>query len=332
MDGPHVFDLSGPVERSTLPAGDPGIARTVIRLGQLVVEAKRDPRLWKIAWGVSFQAPEKDEHAQAEALFRYVQAFRWRPDPNGIELVLGPQRVLEARAGDCEELVGALSALLEIAGFPTRFYIISRRRDQQFHHILLEVGVKGRWLAADPSEKGVGLGWAPSGITRAWRVGPEEAAMAAVGSPHLSGNWRKRQIRHAAAQRLSVLAGLGAGDLDFLQKFTGGLVSVDQVVAQTGRSSRDVAAVAKNPLVQKVVKSPVGQGAISKLTSKASTPAERKAAVSALQASGLSAEQITALLAQKQSEGLPLWAWGAIALGGVVVVGGLVWLIKRKRK
>ena len=178
-----------PTHVVALRGGDAGVRQTVGLLSRLVAEAVVQPEVQKEAWSVTFSLPQTDRRGQAEALLRRVQSYRWRPDPEGVELVYAPKHVIAMQAGDCDELAMTLAALYAVAGFPTRWVVVSNEPTKDFNHILVEVEVDGVWHAADPSrmpgDRAPAFGEIIGPITRTWR-----APTLGRGAPTLRGRIR----------------------------------------------------------------------------------------------------------------------------------------------
>lgn len=102
------------------------------------------------------------------ALFYWVQKkVRYTRDIYRVELLHSARRMLQLRAGDCDDMTILLGALLESTGHPVRLVLIGSdpRRPRRFSHIYLEVQHAGRWIALDASMDRP-MGWTPSAPIR----------------------------------------------------------------------------------------------------------------------------------------------------------------------
>jgi len=108
----------------------------------------------------------KDYLAEIKALFEWVQQqIRYTKDTFQVEVLHSARRMLELRAGDCDDMAILLGAMLEAIGHPVRLVIIGPDplRQDLFTHIYLEVFHKGRWIPLDATMP-YPMGWGP----RAW--------------------------------------------------------------------------------------------------------------------------------------------------------------------
>ena len=86
--------------------------------------------------------------------------MRYVRDIRDVETVQIPIKTLEYRAGDCDDMVTLLAALLESIGYETRFVAMGTRPGH-FQHVFLEAQLpSGEWMALDPTEP-VRAGWRP---------------------------------------------------------------------------------------------------------------------------------------------------------------------------
>jgi hypothetical protein len=109
------------------------------------------------------QVKPKDYLGEIKALFEWVQRhIRYTKDTFQVEVLHSARRMLELRAGDCDDMAILLGAMLEAIGHPVRLVIIGPdplRRDL-FTHIYLEVFHRGRWIPLDTTMP-YPMGWAP---------------------------------------------------------------------------------------------------------------------------------------------------------------------------
>ncbi len=105
--------------------------------------------------------PPKHWRSEIEALFNFVRnKVRYTRDVRGVETVQTPVKTLEYRAGDCDDMVTLLAALLESIGFETRFVAMGIVPGH-FQHVFLEAQLpSGEWMSLDPTEP-VRAGWRP---------------------------------------------------------------------------------------------------------------------------------------------------------------------------
>lgn len=105
----------------------------------------------------------KDYLGEIKALFEWVQHnVRYTKDPFRVEVLHSARRLLELRAGDCDDMTILLGSMLEAIGHPVRLIIIGPdpRRPQLFSHIYLEAYYNGRWIPLDATMPHA-MGWEP---------------------------------------------------------------------------------------------------------------------------------------------------------------------------
>ena len=105
----------------------------------------------------------KDYLAEIQALFEWVQRhIRYTKDTFQVEVLHSARRMIELRAGDCDDMTILLGAMLEAIGHPVRLVIIGPDplRQNLFTHIYLEVLHKRHWIPLDATMP-YPMGWAP---------------------------------------------------------------------------------------------------------------------------------------------------------------------------
>jgi hypothetical protein len=110
----------------------------------------------------------KDYRGEIKALFEWVQQnVRYTKDPVRVEMLHSPRRMLELRAGDCDDMTILLGAMLEAIGHPIQLVLAGPDpyRPLLFSHIYLEVDYKGQWIPLDPTMP-YPMGWAPIGLVK----------------------------------------------------------------------------------------------------------------------------------------------------------------------
>jgi hypothetical protein len=110
----------------------------------------------------------KDYLGEIRALFEWVRDnVRYTKDPFKVELLHASRRMLELRAGDCDDMAILLGALLEAVGHPVRLVLVGPDpgRPLLFSHIYLEAYHRGRWIPLDPTMP-YPMGWAPRALVK----------------------------------------------------------------------------------------------------------------------------------------------------------------------
>lgn len=159
-----------------IPKGHLGTQRTVEHMKALIRVGARDFYVRQKAIDILLErrVTPKDYVGEIRALFEWVQRHvRYTKDPFQLEVLHSPRRLLELRAGDCDDMSILLGALLEAIGHPVRLVLTGPDplRPRLFTHVYLEVFHKGRWISLDPTMPHA-MGWAPQTFVK--RVIPIE--------------------------------------------------------------------------------------------------------------------------------------------------------------
>lgn len=132
--------------------GIEGVRETLALMRSIVRKAKADPRVIEQARALTRTVPFKDWKAEAAALHRYVRdQIRYVMDPNGVETLSTPARLMELGSGDCDDKVTLLAALLESVGHPTRFIAIGLAPGE-LSHVYLETKIGDAWIPLETTE------------------------------------------------------------------------------------------------------------------------------------------------------------------------------------
>ncbi len=158
------------VSRRAIPRGYAGALTTTRYIARLIREGARDLCVRNQAIRIlrANEVGPKDFLGEVLALFHWVRAhIRYTRDIHRVELLHSARRMLSFRAGDCDDMVILLGAMLEAIGHPVRLVLVGSnpRRPRLFSHIYLEVQVRGRWIALDPTMDRP-PGWAPKAVTK----------------------------------------------------------------------------------------------------------------------------------------------------------------------
>ncbi|NEP86165.1 MAG: transglutaminase domain-containing protein [Okeania sp. SIO2C2] len=105
----------------------------------------------------------KDYLGEIKAMFKWVQHnIRYTKDPFRVEMLHSAFRMLQLRAGDCDDMTILLGAMLESIGHPVRLVLTGPdpKRPRLFTHIYLQVNYKDRWISLDATMP-YAMGWEP---------------------------------------------------------------------------------------------------------------------------------------------------------------------------
>ena len=148
-----------------IPKGYPGTKRTVEHMRALIRGGVKDFYVRQKAIDILLEkrVRPKDYLGEIRALFEWVQAnIRYTKDPFRLEMLHAPRRMLELRAGDCDDVAILLGAMLEGIGHPVRLVLTGPDplRPRLFSHVYVEAHHRGRWIPLDATMPHP-MGWAP---------------------------------------------------------------------------------------------------------------------------------------------------------------------------
>jgi len=153
-----------------IPKGYAGTKRTVAHMKALIRAGAKDFYVRQKAIDVLLEkgVRAKDYLGEIKALFEWVQRnVRYTKDPSRVEVLHSARRMLELRAGDCDDMAILLGALLEAVGHPVRLVLTGRdpSRPRLFTHVYVEAYHKGRWVPLDATMP-FPMGWAPRAMVK----------------------------------------------------------------------------------------------------------------------------------------------------------------------
>lgn len=148
-----------------IPKGYAGTMRTASHVKRLIREGAKDFYVRQKAIDILLARGVRPKNYLGEiaALFEWVQRnVRYTKDPFRVEVLHTPRRMLELRAGDCDDMTILLGSMLESVGHPVRLVLTGPNAFQPrlFSHIYLEVNHRGRWIPCDATMPHA-LGWSP---------------------------------------------------------------------------------------------------------------------------------------------------------------------------
>jgi hypothetical protein len=106
-----------------IPKGYAGTKKTVAYIIGLIKEGAKDFCVRQTAIDILFEngVPPKDYLGEIRTLFAWVQNnVRYTRDIHRVELLHSARRMLELRAGDCDDMTILLAAMLKAIGHPVR--------------------------------------------------------------------------------------------------------------------------------------------------------------------------------------------------------------------
>ncbi|MEK6801867.1 MAG: transglutaminase-like domain-containing protein [Nitrospirota bacterium] len=197
-----------------IPKGWRGTQKTIEHVQALIRAGAKDFYVRQKAIDILLekQVKPKDYLAEIKALFEWVQQHvRYTKDTVQVEVLHSARRMLELRAGDCDDMAILLGAMLEAIGHPVRLVLSGPNplRQDLFSHIYLEVFHKGRWIPLDATMP-YPMGWAPStmvkkiiAITRRSNMMAEDMELQGIDGVGAVPDWLRgllRTVRTEAVQ------------------------------------------------------------------------------------------------------------------------------------
>jgi transglutaminase-like putative cysteine protease len=151
-----------------VPRGTKGTLRTAKIIAKLVQDGAKDFYVRQKAIEIfrTYDVKAKNRMGEVCALFDFVKRnIRYTRDIFRVELLHSARRMLELRAGDCDDMTILLGAMLLSTGHPVRLVLAGFRpnRPHAYSHIYPEVNVLGRWIAIDATMDKP-IGWAPPAL------------------------------------------------------------------------------------------------------------------------------------------------------------------------
>jgi transglutaminase-like putative cysteine protease len=151
-----------------VPRGLRGTMASARLIAELIRQGARDFYVRQKAIRIFREtgAPAKDRWAEICALFHWVRNnVRYTRDIFRTEVLHTARRMIELRAGDCDDMTILLAAMLLSTGHPVRLALTGFRpkKPHGYSHIYPEVYVKGNWIALDATMDRP-IGWAPPAL------------------------------------------------------------------------------------------------------------------------------------------------------------------------
>ncbi len=164
------MNLLPQISLEKIPSGYAGTLKTVQHIIELLKRGAKDFYVRQTAIDILLQraVKPKDYLGEIKALFEWVQQnVRYTKDTFRVEVLHSPRRMLQLRAGDCDDMAIVLGAMLEAIGHPARLVLSGPDplRQDLFTHIYLEVFHKGRWIPLDATMP-YPMGWAPRTLVK----------------------------------------------------------------------------------------------------------------------------------------------------------------------
>ncbi|MGH8603956.1 MAG: transglutaminase-like domain-containing protein [Gammaproteobacteria bacterium] len=194
------------IDLEKIPSGYAGTLKTVEHIVDLIKQGAKDFHVRQSAIDILLQRAvrPKDYLGEIKALFEWVQQnVRYTKDTFRVEVLHSPRRMLQLRAGDCDDMAILLGAMLESIGHPVRLVLTGPDplTPDVFSHIYLEVFHKGRWIPVDATMP-YPMGWAPRtlvkkiiAIERRPNMMAEDMELQGIGAAVAVPDWLRGLIR-----------------------------------------------------------------------------------------------------------------------------------------
>jgi transglutaminase-like putative cysteine protease len=148
-----------------VPGGVRGTLVTARFIARMIQDGAKDFYVRQKAIEVfrAYCVRPKDRYGEAWALFDWVRRnIRYTRDIFRVELLHTARRMLELRAGDCDDMTILLGAMLISTGHPVRLVLAGFRQNKphSYSHIFPEVLIGKRWVAIDATVDKP-MGWSP---------------------------------------------------------------------------------------------------------------------------------------------------------------------------
>lgn len=151
-----------------VPSGDRGTLDTARIIGKMIVDGAKDFRVRQKAIEI-FRiggVKAKDRFGEISSLFHWVRRnIRYTRDIYRVETLHTARRMLELRAGDCDDMTILLGAMLMSTGHPVRLVLAGFRRNKPhgYSHIYLQANLGGHWIGLDATMERP-MGWEPPAL------------------------------------------------------------------------------------------------------------------------------------------------------------------------
>ncbi|MCK6620974.1 MAG: transglutaminase domain-containing protein [Calditrichaceae bacterium] len=151
-----------------IPKGYKGTLATLRYITDLIKKGAKDFCIRQKAIDIFIQCGirPKDYGGEVHALFEWVRRnIRYTRDIYRVELLHSARRILELKAGDCDDMTILLGAMLMSTGHPVRLVVVGFRPEKPhaYSHIYPEVNIRDRWIPIDATVR-YPMGWAPPAI------------------------------------------------------------------------------------------------------------------------------------------------------------------------
>ncbi len=153
------------VTLAEIPDGSAGVRATLKVMRDIARDSRTNYAIRKLAEKIITDAnvPAKDWAGEARAIHEWVRDnIRYTFDIDGVEQLQTPDKLLETRKGDCDDMALLTAALLIALGHPSRFVAVGFSPGD-LSHVFVQTKIGARWFTSDTTEAKP-FGWTPPGI------------------------------------------------------------------------------------------------------------------------------------------------------------------------
>lgn len=153
------------VSVAEIPDGAAGVRATLKVMRDIARDSRTNYALRRLAEQIISDAnvAAKDFAGEARAIHEWVRDnIRYTFDGAGIEQIKTPDKLLESRKGDCDDMSLLTAALLDSIGHPTRFLAVGFEPGA-LSHVFVQTRIGNRWFSSDTTEPKP-FGWTPPNI------------------------------------------------------------------------------------------------------------------------------------------------------------------------
>ena len=160
-----------------IPSGTAGTRATLKLMRSLVHEGRKTPLVRQLAVDLTTGLMQKDRLSEIKVLYNFVRdRIRYVRDIRQVETLHTAEKILQNKAGDCDDKSIILSSLLESLGFKTRLVALGfsppvknmfgNIQSRGYSHVLPHVFIDGDWMPLETTEP-VDMGWSPKKVKSA---------------------------------------------------------------------------------------------------------------------------------------------------------------------
>ena len=148
----NVFKKSPPYTLEAIPTGRAGIKKTLSIMADLVNRSKKTPRIREFTRDLVQHLNQKDIYGEVKTVFKFVRDnIRYIKDIRDIETLHTPEKILEQKAGDCDDKSMLVAAMLESIGYECRFVAVGWSTNK-LSHVFTQVKLRGKWITLETTE------------------------------------------------------------------------------------------------------------------------------------------------------------------------------------